>query len=506
MGRLAALALVALVLAGCGGSGGDAGADPASALPPAAVYVEAVVNPEGAQEEKLRALAAKVLRTDEPGAKIVELLEEGGDGDTDFDRDVKPWLGRRAGIAVTEFSGEEPAYVAAVATSDSGAAADVLERLGERDGSKRRSHGGVDYWLDDEGYYTAVKGDFVLISGSERALRRTIDLEDGHTLADAQRFKDAVAPLPAPREGTLFLDVKGIVEETVPQGGLERQLIGALAGFVPPTAAAVLAEPDQLAVETRIRPDEAQRNLFGAFLPGLGYLSAVDLVGELPHDAWLALGVADAGEVVRTTVGAVGGPLGAAAIAGQLERDYGISLERDVYSWIGDLALYVRGTTPGAVSGAVVIEATDVARARRALLRLVVALQVQAQARVRPVALGGAAPAFEITTPGAEDRAYVALGDSRVVLGLGRDTTEAALDPDTPLRDAPLYDRGAGVLDGLEPALLVDVPAVLGLAEAEPQDEGFERAKPFLETLSVFAGGGRRDGDRVRSRLAVGVK
>src|SRR4051794_6599389 len=113
---LAVVPVVAAVMAGCGGSGGGsssgAGADPASVMPKtSALYVEAVVQPRGDQEEKLRAFLGKVLRTDDPGAKIKAELDRSIREDEpgkSFDRDVAPWLGERVGVTVTDLAADEP--------------------------------------------------------------------------------------------------------------------------------------------------------------------------------------------------------------------------------------------------------------------------------------------------------------------------------------------------------------------------------------------------------------
>src|SRR4051812_36410948 len=102
---LFAVPLVAVALAGCRGAGGGAsggGADPADVMPKeAAFYVEAAVRPDGDQEEQLTALLRKVMRTDDPGAKIRQLIDksiaEEQPGVT-YEKDIEPWLGDRVGI------------------------------------------------------------------------------------------------------------------------------------------------------------------------------------------------------------------------------------------------------------------------------------------------------------------------------------------------------------------------------------------------------------------------
>ena len=98
--------LLALALAGCGGAGGAADADPATAVPAGtAIYLEGVVRPEGDQREDVLDAARKVLRTDDPEAKIRELVDKGlAESDrkakATYKDDIAPWLGEKAGVWV----------------------------------------------------------------------------------------------------------------------------------------------------------------------------------------------------------------------------------------------------------------------------------------------------------------------------------------------------------------------------------------------------------------------
>ena len=45
------------------------------------------------------------------------------------------------------------------------------------------------------------------------------------------------------------------------------------------------------------------------------------------------------------------GALGGAAATQQLQQQYGIDLERDVFGWIGDTAMFVRGSDKASLDG-----------------------------------------------------------------------------------------------------------------------------------------------------------
>jgi hypothetical protein len=74
--RAAALIAVSLLI-GCGGGGSADDRSPATAVPADALfYAEMVVRPEGSLREDALDAAGKVLFTDDPEARIRELMRE----------------------------------------------------------------------------------------------------------------------------------------------------------------------------------------------------------------------------------------------------------------------------------------------------------------------------------------------------------------------------------------------------------------------------------------------
>ena len=145
-----AAAVAAVPAAGCGDSAssaaGNAAADPASSLPASApVYVEAQVRPAGDLKANVDAVAGKLLHTGDPGGKLVALIDRGlkDDGDS-YAKDIEPWLGQRAGLAVTGVGagGHSADVVAAVASKDDEAAKAFVA---SRKGATERTYRGVTY-------------------------------------------------------------------------------------------------------------------------------------------------------------------------------------------------------------------------------------------------------------------------------------------------------------------------------------------------------------------------
>ena len=78
------------------------------------------MRPDGKVRSDLEGALKKILRTDDPGAKIQQLLDDSGKGeDVTFKDDVEPWLGDRVGVAVTALhNGRDADYAAVIASTD----------------------------------------------------------------------------------------------------------------------------------------------------------------------------------------------------------------------------------------------------------------------------------------------------------------------------------------------------------------------------------------------------
>ena len=155
------------------------------------------------------------------------------------------------------------------------------------------------------------------------------------------------------------------------------------------------------------------------------------------------------------------------------------------------------------------IQATDDAKAETAFGKLIGLIGKQSGAAPRPVKVDGADAAFALPATGAgqADRASRA-ATGRVVVGFGEAATTAALEGDGGLGDSELYGDAKDVLgDDVSPSFLLSMPAVITLVDAMGEtDPDFEEARPYLETLGSIASGGKTDGDRIESRVAVSLK
>ncbi|MGH2949390.1 MAG: DUF3352 domain-containing protein [Solirubrobacteraceae bacterium] len=512
------LLLIVLLVAGCGGGGGAADADPASAVPrDALLYLEAAVRPEGDTREHALAAAGKVLRTPDPEAKIRELLHRAladDAGDVDYDRDIGPWLGERAGLWVSDRldENEEPGVAAAVAATDLDAAESAIEDSRRRNGESatERSHAGVEYRVDADGFAYAFAEDFVLF-GDEPELKRTIDALEGEALDSDQRYRDAIEGLSDDRLAHFFIDTKGFfafVAQTDPESAEGLRQLQGLIPFdrLPPAAGAFLADGDRLAIDlsTTIPWGDLRRRL-GAVAWGTG---TTPLLRELPGDSWGAQGAPRFGETMRVLFDQLAGAFGGAVVEEQLRSELGLDLEQDVFSWVGDIALFIRGESVDALDGGVVIQVTDEDRAADAFGKIVGALRARGQLDAQPLRLEGAETAFAVAAGGAPRPIVFARGDGKVVVTYGEEAAVAALDPGETLGDSELFSRAESVLgDDLEPSMLLSIPPVVALVDSSGSaDPSWDQAKPYIEAFDVIAIGGGTDGARSRGRVAAGLR
>ncbi len=495
------LLLLLVVVAGCGGddasSSGAAGADPAQAVPAGApVYVEAVIRPDGEQGDNARALIERFLGEKSLTELLNQQLQETGKS---YEEDIEPWLGDRLGFGVLNLAADEPTFVGALAITDAGEAEAAIADTAE----KTASYEGVQLY-DEDGTFVGITDDYLVFAQSEADVKLGIDAADGSSLGDGQVFKDAIGELPSERLGAFYLDTKAFGEAAAADPSLDpaaRGILEQVFGDGTPVTAALTAQDDAATIESR---------LAAGALSALGPLAtgaAPELVAQTPAGAWAVVGYSDVGQTLKTTIETFAGALGGAALTGQLESQIGINLDRDLFSWVGDLAVFVRGDSLASLEGAVVIEASDEDAARAAIPRIVGATR-RFGMPLQPAKVDGADQAFSVALPGAPGPLVLAEGGGRVVIALGDDAAAEGLNPTETIEDSGLYGRAQDAIDGVAPAAIVDFTAILALAEATgaTSDPDYAEAQQYLEQLDLLVAGSEKDGDAYRSLFSVKVK
>jgi hypothetical protein len=519
------LALVVLVLAavaaGCGsGESASGGEEPASAVPAdATMYFEATVRPEGSQREDALAAAGKVLQTDDPEGKVRELVNEAfassDDPKLDYARDVEPWLGEKAGLWVAtprdSSSSEEADAVAVLSATDEDAAQEAIDRAISKSDKRfsDREHEGVTLKVNEDGIGVAVGEGFAFF-GTEAEVKRSIDAAKGDSLAETDRYEDAIDELEDERLGHFFVDAKALVDQALKADPEAAQDFEQFRQFFPidrlgPITGAFSANGDRLALD--VVTGSAGGDLFKRFglLTGTG---STPLLGELPGDSWLAGGSPKVGETVKALYDELAGALGGAAIEQQLRQQLGLDLQQDVFSWMGDIAFFARGAEVDSVDGGAVISVTDPDRAAAAFGKLVGLLRTQGGVDARPVRVEGAETAFAVPQSDAPKPVVIARSDDRVVIAYGAEAASAAFSPDAKLADADTFGEATDLLgDDFDLSFLLSMAPIVSLVQSSGEaDADFEKARPYIEAFSVIASGTKIDDERARSRFVAGLK
>jgi len=504
-------ALIAAIAAGCGssssGSGGDN--DPAALVPAnAPVYAEATLRPNGKVGADLDAALQKILRTQDPGAKIEKALSDSGKADgVTYKDDIEPWLGERAGIAVTSIRGDNADFVAVINSKDDGKAQDALSKTkGE---IVKRSYNGVDYRFDRKENTAAGVFSHNVVVGTEPGFKAAVDASKGQALAESNGLRGVRSKVAEERVGLLYLDVNGLLRAVSQSAGSQPEVgavLQSLSAAVPKTVGAALqAQPDAIKIDgvSLGTPESASSGASGA-----------DMVASLPDSSWLAFGFGKSGQAfegILDGVAKAGGitGVGVNALLSQFRQQTGLDLRKDVLSWMGDAGIFVAGKGLPDLGGALVIKTSDPAKSKKVISVLRRLAASKSGAKVSDLHAQGVDDGFTLVS-GNQPRVDVALaGDKFVVAVGGGDALKQAISPSQALGSSPAFTDAAGKLgDGLKPSFYLDFQQVVALVDGFVGNEAdFQKAKPYLDTFGAIVAGAKDEGDGVtRARFVVTLK
>jgi hypothetical protein len=504
-------ALISAIAVGCGSSdSGSGGADDPAALVPATapVYAEATLRPDGKVGADLDAALKKILRTDDPGAKIQKALDDSikTDGVT-YKGDIEPWLGDRVGIAVTAIRGDDADFVAVIGSKDDGKANDALDNA--KGDIVKRSYNGVDYRFDRKDSTAAGVFEHSVVVGTEPGFKAAVDASKGESLADSNGLRGVRSKVAEERVGLLYLDVDGLLRAVSASAGSQPEvgaLVQSLSAAVPKTIGAALqAQPDALKI------DAVSLGTPKTFSSGA---SGADMVAALPSDSWLALGFGKSGQALEGIldgIGKAGGitGVGVNALLSQFQQQTGLDLRKDVLSWMGDAGVFVAGKGLPDLGGGLVIKTSDPAKTKRVIDVLRRLAGQQGGATVKALTAQGVDEGFTVRPHGGP-RIDVALAGEKFIVAVGApEALKQAISPSQPLSSAPGFTDAAGKLgDGLRPSFYLDFQQVVSLIEGFVGSQAdFQKAKPYLETFGAVVAGAKDEGDGVtRARFVVTLK
>jgi hypothetical protein len=496
---LVAAAAIAVPVAGCGSSGDSSSAgaanDPAKAIPVSApFYLEATVRPTGSDKTNLEAAGRKLLRTNDPAAKLHQLIDQAGrkQGKT-YERDIQPWLGDKAAIAITGYAAGKPEFAVVVNSTDDAKAADLIN--GDSSYADKRSFEGTDYRFDPKDGTAGGVVKHYLVIASEPSFKQVAHLlnKGGDSLASNQDLQDARSAT-GNRPGFMFVDLQGLLRTVASSAAssLGPSQLSAINGiFQRFRAFGAGITADGQAVRMTVAS-------VGGKGTGNGPATSLPL-DKVTGNAWLALSQKDIGSSIERVLSSLGSTSDSIT---QLETATGLSVKQDLLSWMGDVNLFVEGDSVPALGGALVIQSTNPARTRVAIAKIE---RLLAQFNQRP----GAAPAGTsdgFTLPlGSGHKLLIGLAGNRFVIAVGQKALRDAIHPTSTLGSGANYRSASGLLGGgAKPSFFLDFPTVTRfLALAAHGDAGFAKAKPYLDAFTALVGGGTGPG---KTELALGLK
>jgi len=350
-----AIALLAVPNLPCQAPGGGECApdDEAIALVPgdSTAYVHVDADPATEQYERAAALAERLPTVTQ---QVVSRLPGPRGATLDYERDVAPWLGGEAALALVPAGAGDPEPTVLLEVGDENGAGRFLERLAGRD-PEIESHGGVEVRKAGGGLAVAVVEGFV-VAGPEEQVNRVIDTTTGgHPLEDSESVDEALDGLPDLRLAELYLSEDG-AEELLAPGSL----LGSFEAFVNAEAtlgagAALVATDDGLELEIHSVVDpEREQNSPGFFAAFPSFEPALE--GELSEGALAYLALGDPEQSIADLLGQATAEAPAIAAGfedvGERLRKAGVNLEQRVLSLLtSQAAVAVEPTRVGAGAG-----------------------------------------------------------------------------------------------------------------------------------------------------------
>jgi hypothetical protein len=520
----AALAAVGIIAAGCGGSsgGGAAGAAGtdglgAQAAPASSIaFFDVNIDRSSAGWKQMLALGARFPSWPKLITQLNTSLNQVGSNGSSFNRDIEPWLGGEASIAVTGVTvggasgGGSAQFVAYVQSKDDTQLEAALTRGGEA--VKATPYSGFDTFTSKDGKtFAAVHDGALLVSNSEMTLHQAIDVRGGtgDQLANSTTFKDAMAALPKDNSAVGYVD--GAQLQTLSQlATSQASAQGVQAGGVSPQALnqfssqlkgvralAFAATPEDLGL--RFRFAELLAKDAPASLTSLSEFTPT-LESSVSGDSYVYLGFQNLGPMLKTALTSLGtSQAQLQQTFAQLQTQTGISFDNDLVPLLsGEHAITVGPGLP--VSAALLLKPADAAAGEATLRKITAAIAKQGAATFTD-ANGG-----QTTQVSGLPVGWRRAGDLLAISNDPKagDTVSSSLADDTSWKD---FQQAIGVPSSVTGILYVNVGRLLGLASSFTSNAG-PSEKEALDNASHVGrvvAWGAKNGDTLTADLFVEV-
>lgn len=506
-------AAVALIVAGCGGGGGSSDKEPAEAAPPdASVFVEATIRPDDEVAENVNSLARQVAGVNDVGAMIVEELESSAAGEgnqLDFEKEVEPWLGEKAGIFMREYDGDDFHAVGGVLqVEDEGEAEEFIDSRiddGEAEDLEEGSFEGVDFKSDEEGTTYGFTEGLLLLGETEANFKEAVEALDGENLASIDAYSEASGEVPDGAVGDVYVDIGKLIEEAGQGIDSETELGLQVLGIEPEGSTAVISlVPGSDQLEMDVSSNVSSGTSYGG--------DASDLLGSLPAGSVGAFATTEYGKSLQQAVDRID----AKGIPGEVPPhefknalgEAGFNLDSLLGS-IGNVGGFVEGNSERNLGGAVIIESTDASEAQNTVKNLALLLRAIGTRGVAAFNSDGVSGFAIHSAEIGPKPLIVAVKDGNIIVAYGPKALAAALTGKAgTLAEDPTFEEAKAALGGTPISAFVDGPSALTLfdALASPLEKAeIEAFRPYLQKIGYLAAGGSSSGEKTTARIIAGV-
>jgi hypothetical protein len=488
---LAALPAAALVVAGCGGSsGGGSGDEPASLAPTKApAYLEVDLGAEGKQSEEFDQLTQTVLGIESVGEFVAEQLEEqtlGSEEKFDYEEEVEPWLGEKAGMYLDHYDGDNfDGYGVIFGTTDAGEAEEFIEKRVDA-GNEEAEEGefeGDKYYVEADGETTlGVIGDYVVFGQTKADFEEMVKTEEaGEGLADSEKFQTATESTDAETEAGLALL------------GIEPREATAVATMVP--------HSDQVELDLSTNVSRAAES--GG--------DASELLESLPATAVLGFAEPEFGKAFGEGLH----EFSEQGVPGQLEpgelesvfEQLGINF-KSLSGSLGSIAGFVEGSSQSSLGGAVMVETSGAGEAKDLVAKIGLVLRASGTKGV--TAISGELSGFSVQVPALQQPLVVGASGEKIVIAYGAKAAAQTLRKQAKtLGTTADFEAAKAALGSTPINVFLDGGPALKLADTMipiDKQEGFDSAKPYLRKIAYAALGSEAKDGVTTAKLIIGVQ
>lgn len=482
----------------------------AGVVPPGSpLFVEAIVQPRGTLNSHVGSLAKNVAGVDNLGALIFSKLKStasaSGEG-IDFGKEVKPWLGEKAGLFFERYDASNfSRYGVAVQSTDPSATQNFIDQQlkSSHEPVRSTSYEGVDYKVQGSGRTSiGIVGNFLVIAEDEQVFKQAVKASKGESLADVGAYSSTVAAKPAESLADAYVDIGSLIRQSGSAVSAQALQLLKSAGIKPSRATALAS---LLPGSNRVEIDASAK--LGGKKPPSG--NASGLLGSFPAGSFAGLAVSGFGPQLEEAIDSID----ASGIPPSVPphklkstlQQAGINLDQIAGS-LDNAGVFAEGASKGSLSGSLVLSTQESNQASGTVAS--VGLLLRHAGLPGLTAISGKASGFSVHSPelGSKPLVVLAEGD-RIAIGYGLGAALGGLSTKSSQSlSAEASYKEAAALGSTPISGFLDGPAALGLVKSlvSRSEPRFQEAEPYLAKIGYVALGTGSSGELATAKLIVG--